>query len=264
MYNKIIELDIWSSFGCFNKSFSNKGGLLTYPIPPKTAIIGMIGSVIGIDFDDYEIIDNKKVYSIEKFYDIQISIQPLFDLKTTRLTYNNSSNNSIANINQEILVNPKYKIFISFPNELNEYELDFVEKIKKHETVYNLYMGRNEFPLNYKFKKYFDRYDQTFTNKNIQDVEIVGILKRSFINELTVDKINLLSINQIGSKPFFEYLINDYPIKRLSFSNFEYEFISFFPDNNSDIESYFSIEELKEGKEILLTKIGDNKWIYLL
>ena len=51
-YLNVIEMDIWSSFGCFSKPFSTVGGVLSYLIPPKTSIIGMIGAVLGYEFND--------------------------------------------------------------------------------------------------------------------------------------------------------------------------------------------------------------------
>ena len=264
MYEKVIEMDIWSTYGCFNKSFSNKGGLLTYPIPPKTAIIGMIGSVLGIAFDDYEEINDEKIFSIEKLFDIQISVQALFDLKTARLVYNNCDK-TISNIYQDILVNPKFKIFISFPDNLYGFESDFIEKIKNHSTIYNLYMGRNEFPLNYEYIRSFNRNDTTFTDEDdIESLKVIGLIKRSKFEEVSIHKIDNFASNIIGSKPFFEYLINDYPIKRYNFTKFSYEFISFYPELNNELNSYFNKLELKEGTEITLTNIGDDKWICLI
>ena len=264
MYEKVIEMDIWSTYGCFNKSFSNKGGLLTYPIPPKTSIIGMIGSVLGINFDDYDEINERKVYSIEKFFDVQISVQALFDLKTARLVYNNCDK-TIANIYQDILVNPKYKIFISFPDSLKEYESEFIKKLKTHSTIYNLYMGRNEYPLNYEYLRSFNRIDKTFTDDDeIEELKVIGTIKRSKFEEVSINKIDKFSSKIIGSKPFFEYLIHDYPIERYNFTSFKYEFISFYPELNDKSSSYFNNLELKENTEIKLTDIGDDKWIYLI
>ena len=212
----------------------------------------------------YEEIGDKRIYSIEKFYDIQISVQALFDLKTARLVYNNCDK-TIANIYQDILVNPKYKVFISFPIKLKEYESEFIEKIKNHSTIYNLYMGRNEFPLNYEYLRSFDRIDKSFTDEDdIEDFKVIGFIKRSKFEEISIHKIDKFSSNVIGSKPFFEYLINDYPIKRYNFTNFKYEFISFYPELNNEINSYFYKLELKDDSEIILTDIGDDKWIYLI
>lgn len=264
MYEKVTEIDIWSTYGCFNKSFSNKGGLLTYPLPPKTAIIGMIGSILGIDFDDYEEVEGKRVYSIEKFFDIQISIQPLFDLKTARVVFNNCDT-SISNVYQDVLVNPKYKVFISFPNNLSEYESVFMERIENHSTIYNLYMGRNEFPLNYEYIRSFERLDKTFNDEdNIENLKVSGCIKRSKFEEVMIHKVDKFSSNIMGSKPFFEYLINDYPVSRNNFTNFKYEFISFYPEVNNEFDSYFYKLELKEDCEITLTDIGDEKWICLI
>lgn len=268
MYKQVIELDIWSQFGCFNKSFSNKGGLLTYSIPTKTSIIGMIGAVLGIEFDKYTLDENNtKTYEIEKLYDIKISVQPLFDLKTTRVVFNNCGK-TIANINQDLLVNPKFKLFISFPDSLSEEETIFIDNLKSHTTVYNLYMGRNEFPLTYEFIRTFENESKTFTyedNSELEDLEIYGFIKRSQVDDLMINAVdNPLFKYSKDSKPFFEYLVKDYPIKRKNFTEFDYEFISFYPDLSEDMSSYFSEVELKKDCELELTEIGDEKWICLL
>ena len=107
----IIRLDIWSSFGCFTSPFSNIGGLLTYLIPPKTSIIGMIGSILGYGFDDYDEEENNiKKYRIEELYDIKISVQPRFKLKTRKITFNSHYGNEhhMLNIKEDVLINPRY------------------------------------------------------------------------------------------------------------------------------------------------------------
>jgi len=65
-YDNIIEIEMWSNFGCFTKSFSNTGGLLTYLIPPKTAIIGMVGAVLGYKFNEFYESNDIRVYKIEE------------------------------------------------------------------------------------------------------------------------------------------------------------------------------------------------------
>ena len=81
-YANVIEMDIWSNFGCFSKPFSNTGGILSYLIPPKTSVIGMIGAILGYEFDD----NDEGIFSIEELFDIKLSILPLYDLKSKRDT----------------------------------------------------------------------------------------------------------------------------------------------------------------------------------
>jgi len=47
----------------------------------KTAIIGMVGAVLGYKFNEFYESNDIRVYKIEELYDIKISIQSLFDLK---------------------------------------------------------------------------------------------------------------------------------------------------------------------------------------
>ncbi len=269
-------MDIWSKFGCFSKPFSNSGGILTYFIPPKTSIIGMIGSILGYSFDDFEFDEekNSKVYSIEKFNDIKISVQPMFPLKTKRVTFNNVSGNGIKNIHQDVLLNPYYKLYVSFPDNLDEEESLFLNRIKKQSSVFTLYMGKNEFLLNYKFKDVYDYESIHLSNLNKKEFfsknKIYGSLNRKNIKDtiLKSEKKNAKrSLFSRGSssklESYYEYFIHDYPIKRENFVDFTYSPISFYAYPKEG-DCYFSDLELKDDCEIELCKIGEKKWISLI
>ncbi len=274
-FSKIIELDIWSKFGCFSKPFSNSGGILTYFIPPKTSIIGMIGSVLGYSFDDFEIgEDGTKIYSIERFNDIKISIQPLFSLKIKRVTYNNVSGNDIKNIHQDVLLNPHYKIYISFPDNLSEEEDLFLDRIKNKRSVFNLYMGKNEFLLNYEFQNVYDYESIMLNNSNktefFAENKVYGSLNRKNVKDTILISKKISTRRSLFSRgsstqleSFYEYFIHDYPIKRENFVDFTYSPISFYA-HHKDEDCYFSNLELNEDCEIELCKIGDKKWISLI
>lgn len=295
-------MDIWSSFGCFTSTFSNIGGLFTYLIPPKTSIIGMIGAILGYDIDSPKYLEN-----IEKLYDVKISVQPYFRFHTQKITFNshygNESKNSMLNIKQDVLINPCYTLFIKFPNILENEESEFIEKIKNHETIYNLYMGRNEFFLNYNFIRCFDpiscnlnqeNYEEFFANNN----KVIGILDKDIIETLDIDTFKdsedsenpyekLFNIKgDISDLPsYFEYIIRKYPIKRTNFIDFEYKDISFFTmdateenlnkaKNRIDGTSFstmdttedyfFSNIKVQTGHNLELFDIGDNRWVSLI
>lgn len=280
MYNKLIEFDIESSFGCFNKPFSNKGGLLSYNIPPKTAIIGMVCSILGIEFDEYiEKEDGVREYAIEEFYDIKVSVQMMSKIRASRIIYNNTCGEIIANIHQDLLIKPKYKIYLSFPEALKDYEKEFINRLKNHETIYNLYMGRNEFPITYNFISESSIESKNYTyedNDKLKKLKVIGILKRSKIADLTIgtdnndkkefDFLNLNMDEIVLDNRDIEYLLREYPIKRSNFVNFSYEFISYYQDTE-DLSSYFHKIELKEKEKITLTKVsvnGDERWIQMI
>lgn len=282
-YSKVIEMDIWSNFGCFSKPFSNTGGILSYLIPPKTSIVGMIGAVLGYEFDGLD----DDIYKIEELYDIKISIQPLFDLKTKRVTFNNVEGTTekvkISNIHQDVLINPYYKLFISFPDSLNDKEDLFINRIKNHETIFSLYMGRNEFPLSFELCDVFE-YESIILNLNnleeffSNDEKIYGSLNRSIVKDTQLVSISKTSNenNLIFSfsknsekilKSFYEYVIREYPIKRYNFTDFIYGDISFYAADNMK-DCYFSKiifkDDVSNDDFMELTKIGDNEWISLI
>ena len=277
VYDKILEFDIWSQFGSFNKPDSNQGGLLTYFIPPKTSIIGIIGAVLGYKFDDYELDEqNRKVFAIEKFNDIKISIQPLFPFKVKRVTFNNLvSSTKIINIKQDVLIKPYYKVYVSFPDNLEEDERLFEENIKLNKSFFNLYMGRNEFLLNIKF---CDSYENVncfeLNNDNSIDFfndsnEIHGSLNRKDVIKANLSKTikssrSLFSAdNSFDLESYYEYLITDYPVKREQFVQFSYSPISFYSSPKEE-NCYFSDILLKENKSLKLYNIGGKKWISLI
>lgn len=280
-FDNIIEMDIWSSFGCFTKPFSNTGGLLTYLIPPKTSIIGMIAAILGYEFDDFkELKDGTRKYKIEDLYDIKVSIQPLFDLKVKRVTFNSHYGNEpyMLNVHQDVLINPFYKLYISFPDHLENEEKIFLSSISNNETVYNLYMGRNEFFMNYKIKNYLQKVkSEILTTENTnefffdkKDQKVYGLLNKKKVkniklySELTEGTVFGGLKHEIKKyASFYEYVIRDYPIKRYNFVNFDYVSVSFY-STDKKTDCYFSNLSLKDNMELELHEIGENKWISLI
>ena len=276
-YSDIIEMDIWSNFGCFTKPFSNTGGLLTYLIPPKTAVVGMIAAVLGIRFDDFEEFDGGiKRYRIEELYDLKISIQAMFDLKVKRVTFNCHYGNepNLLNVKEDVLIKPSYTLYLSFPGTMKDKEKEFLERIKRQETVYNLYMGRNEFFLNCVFKNYFDNVKtKTITSEfhSKKDGKIYGTLERSNVEKCKLKEAsnfegNIYERLKNGVRKYaryYEYNIRDYPVKRSNFVNFDFSEVSFYSLSEQK-DCYFARLSLKNNTELKLYNIGDDKWISLI
>ncbi len=178
----LLVVDIESKFGSFNNPSSNVGGLMTYLIPPKTTVQGLLGSILGLEFND----------TVNVFKDFKYTVRPLFPLNKKNTTYNchyGGRQGRMVNIQQEILINPKYRLFLHIPdkkppeeileilkrhfNYINSEELSkILEKImSKKESYYNLYMGKNEFPLSYKLHE----------NENWKKIKIETFKDRKFI-----------------------------------------------------------------------------------
>jgi CRISPR-associated protein Cas5h len=279
-FTNVIKLKICSNFGCFSKGVSTVGGNLTYLLPPKTSLIGMIGAILGVDFDDYiEINKNKRKYYLESFYDIKLNVQPLFELNTKRVTFNQIFNET-KNIHQDVLIKPTYIIYISFPETLENEEKIFIERLKNNQTIYNIYMGKNEFPISYELLDIFPYNSKIVDNNNIEEFfsnkpKIYGFLNRNLVKNTNLriykpfdSNIKLLFSKEGGFEKlesYFEYNVKDYPIKRENFTNFTYLPISFFSEKYEG-ECFFNSFDLIKGSKIELTQINreENIWINMI
>ena len=205
----------------------------------------------------------------------------MFDLKVKRVIFNSHYGNnkeSMLNVKQDLLINPKYRLYFSFPKHLENQGIEFINRLKNHSTVYNLYMGRNEFPVNYEFKGYFKNVDSVSLNsKNSKEFfkekqKIYGILNKNIVvnPKLKKTKERKLSLFNRNIKEeirilasHFEYLINEYPVKRYNFTQFEYMPLSFYSMGEKE-DCYFDNFELKDKNNLKLYNIGENKWISLI
>jgi len=237
----LICIDIESQFGAFNKPFSNTGGLLTYMVPPKTAIIGLLGAIVGYTLPE----------TLETFENIKIGIEPLKDIKTKMIIYNCHYGGRLGrwvNIRQEVLIEPKYRIYVEIgSNFQNEKLLLRINRLlqdnrvtKKTKDVkeglqllltnqisyYSLYMGKNDFPLRYSFidiktiklrssdlKKYFPTNCVVPTDA-ISDISI-NVRERKF------------GINRFVSRPFRVLILSDVPVSQIVSQKADREFIKF-------------------------------------
>ena len=143
-------------------------------------------------------------------------------------------------------------------------------------------MGRNEFPISYEFISEYPIESKEYTcddSNELRNLKVIGILKRSKIDNLKIETTNEdddeefdffnFSDNTVTLNNNMEYLLREYPIKRSNFTNFSYEFISYYQDTE-DLSSYFCNIELKNNETITLTKIyldnkvGEERWIQMI
>jgi len=243
----LLCIDIKSQFGAFNKPFSNTGGLLTYPFPPKTTVVGMLGAILGYDLEK----------TVDRLMDFKIGVQPLRSIDTETITYNchyGGRKDRMVNIKQEIIITPDYRIFIEvYENSEND---EFIQEIREllqlngiptnidsvgggldilfenNLSYFSLYMGKNEFPLTYqKVDKSFDKLNFEEVDKYMPTECVVprGLNSNPKVGD--VEKIAGLEIKR--PKPFNLFLVNDVPVKQTPDRKF-IEFRNFFLKNKGN------------------------------
>ncbi len=157
----LIAIRYHAKYGHFRKPYSNVSSL-TYPFPPRPAIAGLMGAVMGIKKDDVpEMFDEnnmkagveienriKTVTHVTNFRqyssgDISYSVKPQTKAKLSKPLKNVPKSNKATQIPMELLRNPSYILYINLTNEKKMEELK--TRIAHKRFVYTPCMGLSEF-----------------------------------------------------------------------------------------------------------------------
>ena len=167
-----VYFDIYSDFAFFKKPDINKTSL-TYNLPPKPAILGIIGSVLGMSgiskqYENNESLQQKKVPQSKgkndsestqdmfpEFYrrleHLKIGIKPIGDFPFNKITNTYNSRNSYFGneyenipIHEQLLIRPTYRIYIYEQTE-DKLVPELVYRLKNSNPIFMPYLGKNEF-----------------------------------------------------------------------------------------------------------------------
>lgn len=136
---KVLVFDVWGEFGHFRKHYTTTSPL-TYSIPPRTAIAGMIGAIEGFGKDEY-----LQYFSKEN---ANIAVKISRPIKKTRIAENlidtkiapmMSRIKTRTQIRFEVLKDTKYRIYFSHSSE--EVYNKLYSMLKEHKSVYTLCLG---------------------------------------------------------------------------------------------------------------------------
>jgi len=167
MERKVLVFDVSGRFAHF-KQIHTTTSPLTYSIPPKTALSGMLACVLGKDRDTYY--DD---FSAENF---EIGIKIKKPIKKQRININYLSteedSNDVMNLGKdfpesierkriplEVVHSPEYRIY--FWVESEELREDILDLFQKGKSVYTPYLGLSEFIANIEFKGSYEAKKRT-------------------------------------------------------------------------------------------------------
>lgn len=152
---KCLVFDIYGDYGHFRKFYTTSSPL-TFSIPPRTSVSGMIAAIIGIDKEEYPKYFSKKSSKIAIKINTPINkgriSYTLIDTKKCRSNKGVSYLNEINGRTQvtfEILKNPSYRIYFWHEDEI------IYSKVKayleQNKSYYTLSMGLSEFIAEYSY-----------------------------------------------------------------------------------------------------------------
>ena len=141
---KVIGFNLSGKYALFTKPYT-KNQPQSFIIPPKTAIAGMIGGILGFRRDEYqEKLKNLKYSVVVRDFKKYTTRFNLLQGKNATFSY---SKNPLRNPPErgqrspttfELLKNPSWDIFVSLEDELLE-KLQY--RIKRNLYVYEPYLG---------------------------------------------------------------------------------------------------------------------------
>lgn len=147
--DKVLVFDIWGEYAHFKKYYTTTSPL-TFSIPPKTTIYGMIGAILGLKKDEY----------LDYFQKgkCKVGIQIKNPIKKTRINLNlidtkkaklMSRIDTRTQIKTEFLKDVKYRIYFYHNDNMIYNRLKGY--LENHKTVYSLSLGLSENLADFKF-----------------------------------------------------------------------------------------------------------------
>ncbi len=183
---KLLIFDIFAPFAHFRVPYTTTSPI-TYPIPTKTAVAGIVSSIIGIDKDEYI-----NFFNTDNF---KIGIRIINPIKIVHICENflNVKNVSFfsrwkkgekprTQIKVEFLKNVSYRLYI-WHSDKTIYK-NLMENLLNHQSYYTLCLGLSECIANFEYRgEYFIKQKQTKENPvDIHSViPIVNINKDSLV-----------------------------------------------------------------------------------
>ena len=226
---KLISFTIKAEFGMFKKPDINDKIFVTYNMIHKPYLLGILGAIMGYGGHAQEKnVNEKQIFAdyYEKLKDIRVAIMPTSSnggiFKKEFIIFNNTTNGSIANITEQTLVNPAYRIYLELDNE-NDKEM--IDKLEKNEAIFQPYMGKNEFSLwwdDFKIHNKFEKIDkkEKFQVKTIIKKPENFILKNSGYKERTTNYFYLFERLPIGfDEQLKQYIYHEFLYTNAIFKN---------------------------------------------
>lgn len=146
---KAFQFKVWGNWAHFKKPETNNNPL-SHDLIPKTALIGMIGAVLGIERQEM------KKYFPEFSESFLYGVQLLAPVKkvswgfTSRTAINPTGSGTPKYF--EFLKNPKFKITLALKNEESKAYFDkFIFNVRHEETIYPPVLGWHNCPANLKY-----------------------------------------------------------------------------------------------------------------
>lgn len=149
----LIAFDLWGDYAHFSHPATIYSSL-SYPVPPKTALMGLLGAIIGLK--EYEKLSDIK-YSV-KLNNALKKKTMIFNgikkaLQRTNLELGYQDAGEKKQFYRELIYNPNYTIYLNLENLDDGLSSKIYDNIKNHKSAFTPYLGINFCIADFEFKK---------------------------------------------------------------------------------------------------------------
>jgi len=153
MPDKFLIFDIWGDYAHFRRYYTTSSPL-TFSIPPRTAIIGLVSAIIGLGKDEYlQYMTKDKACVAVRLLGTSKKIRLGMNLINTKDGYwipvKKGSHEPRTQIRSEFLKDPRYRIY--FYHEDEEIHQSLKRNLSQHKSVYTPYLGISECLANFEY-----------------------------------------------------------------------------------------------------------------
>ena len=174
---KVLAFDIWGEYAHYKKIYATTSAI-SYCLPPKTALYGYIGAILGLE--------KKGNKYLEAFQNKEclIGIQIINPIVMQRININlravlgrmkPTDNRKPTMV--EFVYQPKYRIYFYHQNE--KFYEDFKSKLTEKEAVYTPTLGLAGLLSNFEFVGEFETSEKSNKETSISVATVIP--KKSFI-----------------------------------------------------------------------------------
>ncbi|GBF10029.1 type I-B CRISPR-associated protein Cas5b [Tepidibacillus sp. HK-1] len=199
-----LIFDIKGRYAHFRKFYTNSSSL-SYSVPPRTTIEGIIAAILGYERDNYyDILSTEKLnIAVRKISPTKKIIQTLNYIKATSRDSVTDLKEGHTQIPFEMVTGDKgviYRVYVNHSDHIIMEELE--DRIRNGRFHYIPYLGAAPFNCNINYIGNFTAIEQ-----NTNDfIEISTIIRQSLIADKGIDikGMNLSLIKEKMSRDFFE------------------------------------------------------------
>lgn len=186
--NQVLIFDVESEYGHFRK-FNTTTSPLTYSIPTRPAIAGLIGAILGIEREVSAENFREGVTPVAELFTKEkasFAVQIINPIKKVNIGFNlldtEKTVSSFFNVKQrtqiefELLKNPKFRIYISLTD--SELFNTLVEKVQLNRAYFTPYLGLSQFTALTKFigivnatKSHNNDFQEVLTAVNLNNAD---------------------------------------------------------------------------------------------